>query len=43
LIAHLAYRKTPAHDAPFAEEGLMSSRLLILLVAAAMLLQTGVG
>jgi hypothetical protein len=41
--AHLAYRKTLAHDPRFAEAGLMPSRLLILLVAAAMLLQTGVG
>src|SRR5881275_2267211 len=41
--AHLAYRKTPAHDPRFAEAGLMPRRLLILLVAAAMLLQTGVG
>jgi hypothetical protein len=42
-MVQLAYRKTPAHDPRFAEEGLMSSRLLILLVPAAMLLQTGIG
>jgi hypothetical protein len=42
-MAHLAYRKTPAHDPRFAEQGLMSSRLLVLPIAAAMLLQTGVG
>jgi transposase InsO family protein len=42
-MARLAYRKTPAHDPRFVEEGLMPSRLLILLVPAAMLLQTGVG
>jgi hypothetical protein len=42
-MARLAYRKMRAHDPSFAKEGLMSSRLLILLVAAGMLLQTGVG
>jgi hypothetical protein len=42
-MARLACRKKPAHDPSFAKEGLMSSRLLILLVATGMLLQTGVG
>jgi hypothetical protein len=42
-MVHLAYRKATAHDPSFAEEGLMSSRLLIVVVAAAMALQTGVG
>src|SRR5712672_857575 len=42
-MLHLAYRKTPAHDPSFADEGPMSHRLLIPLVATAMLLQTGVG
>src|SRR6266436_4686630 len=41
--ARLAYRKTQAHDPSFVREGQMSSRLLILLVPAALLLQTGVG
>jgi len=42
-MARLAYRKKPAHDPCFAKEGLMSSRLLIVLVATGMLMQTGVG
>src|SRR6266446_7389783 len=41
--ARLAYRKTQAHDPSFVREGQMSSRLLILLVPAALLLQTSVG
>src|SRR5260370_7804863 len=42
-MQHRCRRKTPAHDPSFADEGPMSHRLLIPLVATAMLLQTGVG
>jgi hypothetical protein len=41
--AHLAYRKPPAHDLFIAEERLMSNRLLMLLIATGLLLQTGLG